>query len=742
MATPSSTGQPCYVALAAYISSTAPMYYSPALDAIVGQSRARGMIEYGLPECATAEPLSNTAVFEVSAAIEGDVSVAHPCALTYNLEKLQIRSKGWHHIGQAHVPILAPNQVAMVIEALAPTCQLRGIRLTPSAIQPHRPRMYAAPAPRRFTFTPRPCWRSTAQEVETVCGVGSACAYVTLVLNDRFGVYAYALHKSLRESGSTIPLVVMCGEDMSRATKRRLESHGMLTKRVKSVAYPARYRTSANEKETLKSHRFTKLHAWRLTRYSKLIFLDSDLMVTRNIDSLFACEAGSAVADQGAPGNFNSGLFVLKPDKTIYAELLRLAPLLPSYNKGDQGFLNKAFSDWALWRQRQLPESYNYFLKWRGGAAWLSKTWSEGVHVVHFSDVVKPHNWFLFPTMQASHALAKTSFAAQQGDMFQKWVGIADEYDCELGTVGTYGACNMTRLKARTDQCRRVTAAFAENGRRDEFSVILSHAPKPNRDAVLRKIESDLQQVPELHTIFLVLRRGHGIELKPSGKKPIVQVLAGFDALGNRFGPIRIPTDAVLIVNDDILLDPRDLSRAFGVWKQASLQLVGTFPGRLPDGTHGMNVILTKLFFVHRHYLYMYTCLLPFKIWDLPNVLTDSSTSSECEDVLMNLVVSIASGLPGVAYRPSFEMQSDYGTAPPTRLTDAALKGLSSSRDEDSSLRLGCSTSLLQHFNNDTRALQAGAVEATPLRNSRPSRPAWHGRGRWRRKGKLKFWRE
>ena len=33
--------------------------------------------------------------------------------------------------------------------------------------------------------------------------------------------------------------------------------------------------------------------------------------MTRNIDSLFACEPGSAAADQGAPGNFNSGVFVL-----------------------------------------------------------------------------------------------------------------------------------------------------------------------------------------------------------------------------------------------------------------------------------------------------------------------------------------------------------------------------------------------------------------------------------------------
>ena len=115
------------------------------------------------------------------------------------------------------------------------------------------------------------------------------------------------------------------------------------------------------------------------------------------------------------------------------------------------------------------------------------------MHVVHFTDVVKPHNWFLYPTMQASHAPATASFTAQQGDMFQKWIEMADEYDCEVGGDGPTGSCNMTRLALRSNTCRAVTSAFRDIGRRDRFSVILSHAPKRNRDAVLRLIESNLQ---------------------------------------------------------------------------------------------------------------------------------------------------------------------------------------------------------------------------------------------------------
>ena len=68
----------------------------------------------------------------------------------------------------------------------------------------------------------------------------------------------------------------------------------------------------------------------------------------------------------------------------MYEELHRLAPLLISYNQGDQGFLNKAFAEWKRRPSHfQLPESFNYLLRQRGTSEHLTALWDSGVHVVH-----------------------------------------------------------------------------------------------------------------------------------------------------------------------------------------------------------------------------------------------------------------------------------------------------------------------------------------------------------------------
>jgi len=47
---------------------------------------------------------------------------------------------------------------------------------------------------------------------------------------------------------------------------------------------------------------------------------------------------------------------VLEPSKEVLEELMRLAPLLPSYDKTDQGFLNEMWmGSWHM-----LPYTYNF----------------------------------------------------------------------------------------------------------------------------------------------------------------------------------------------------------------------------------------------------------------------------------------------------------------------------------------------------------------------------------------------
>lgn len=97
---------------------------------------------------------------------------------------------------------------------------------------------------------------------------------------------------------------------------------------------------------------FTKVNCWRLTQYTKCIFLDADCLVSlqlnliliivcttlavrlgfyfliqviRNADELFDHEELSAVADIGWPDCFNSGVFVYKPSEQTYLDILNFA---------------------------------------------------------------------------------------------------------------------------------------------------------------------------------------------------------------------------------------------------------------------------------------------------------------------------------------------------------------------------------------------------------------------------------
>ncbi len=78
---------------------------------------------------------------------------------------------------------------------------------------------------------------------------------------------------------------------------------------------------------------------------------------------------------------------------------------------------------------------------------------------------------------------------------------------------------------------------------------------------------------------------------------------------------MRFTTDAVMMLDDDIVLDSRDLRQAFFSWRQSATQLLGCFARavfRGADGTvkydmsrvaeHGLrshNVVLTKFLVVH-----------------------------------------------------------------------------------------------------------------------------------------------
>ncbi|KAF8167658.1 hypothetical protein B0H34DRAFT_670044 [Crassisporium funariophilum] len=100
----------------------------------------------------------------------------------------------------------------------------------------------------------------------------------------------------------------------------------------------------------------TKLHVFRLTQFSKIVFLDADVLPVRPISHLFNLpHEFSAAPDVGWPDIFNSGVLVLSPGEDKFDQLNQLIKTKPSWDGGDQGLLN----EWRGGDWNRLSFTYN-----------------------------------------------------------------------------------------------------------------------------------------------------------------------------------------------------------------------------------------------------------------------------------------------------------------------------------------------------------------------------------------------
>jgi hypothetical protein len=178
-------------------------------------------------------------------------------------------------------------------------------------------------------------------------------SYVTLTTSD-FVLGTVALFRSLRRTGTNYPLTVM-HSGLARDRIAFLSSMGMRLREVEPIANP--YNGSGTKRRRF-LHTYTKLRAFGLTEFEKVVFLDSDMIVLRPIDELFQAQPFAACPDLGKEwkeNQFNSGLMVIAPSKELEAELVGRVQSVPSRDNSDQGFLNQHFIN----RWHPLDRRYN-----------------------------------------------------------------------------------------------------------------------------------------------------------------------------------------------------------------------------------------------------------------------------------------------------------------------------------------------------------------------------------------------
>ncbi|KAL3311658.1 Glycogenin-1 [Cichlidogyrus casuarinus] len=183
-------------------------------------------------------------------------------------------------------------------------------------------------------------------------------AFVTLATSDEYAVGAMVLARSLRSVQTTRQLVCMVTDNLASEIKLALNQVFDLVQIVNILDSKDADNLRLLARPDL-GVTFTKLHCWRLTQYSKCVFMDADTLALQNIDDLFDREELSASPDPGWPDYFNSGVFVFRPSLDTYDKLINHALSTGSFDGGDQGLLNTFFSEWSVSSHKRLPVAYN-----------------------------------------------------------------------------------------------------------------------------------------------------------------------------------------------------------------------------------------------------------------------------------------------------------------------------------------------------------------------------------------------
>ncbi|KAI3869963.1 hypothetical protein MKX03_006425 [Papaver bracteatum] len=196
-------------------------------------------------------------------------------------------------------------------------------------------------------------------------------AYVTLLhSSEAYVCGAIALAQSIIQTNSTKDLVILVDNSVSEKSLRGLRKAGWKIKII------GRIRSPLAKKNAYNKWNYSKLRLWQLTEYDKVMFIDSDLVVLKNIDEFFEYPQLSAVGNDKVI--FNSGVMLVEPSDCTFESLMKKRYTLKSYNGGDQGFLNEAFTWW-----HRFPTKLN-FLKFFLNANDAAHELPGSVYAVHY----------------------------------------------------------------------------------------------------------------------------------------------------------------------------------------------------------------------------------------------------------------------------------------------------------------------------------------------------------------------
>ena len=242
---------------------------------------------------------------------------------------------------------------------------------------------------------------------------GKPNAYVNLCVDDGYVFYTIVLFQMLAKVDARGVFAVMV-HNITEENRRLFENLGIQVFNSAKIEVSLPFARGSEERDR---KLFSKLRVWELEQFNKVVLLDSDMLISQNVDELFDMPEYSASpliyprekisfyvhrknffkqrfikarAEDKVVGKYgaNSGITVLKPSKTMFAEMMTV---LKSVKKRlccpSQEFLYHFFMEKDMYNP--LPFKYHYRMRNLIDPE-LRKQLDKTYKVYHFVERAKP----------------------------------------------------------------------------------------------------------------------------------------------------------------------------------------------------------------------------------------------------------------------------------------------------------------------------------------------------------------
>ena len=233
--------------------------------------------------------------------------------------------------------------------------------------------------------------------------------FISVLTTDSYLPGSLVLNASLKSVNSQYPLHVLLTPNISKnlvnILNKNLISHSTLSQKIN------------NPSDVDVHHRwfstYSKLAIFDQTQYKKIVYVDADMLILRNIDELFKCAHMSATnAGSMLPRkkdqrhlNLNSGLIVIEPSHLLFNDMMSKVGKIENMELGggnkpirgsDQDFINAYFPEWPNQGSLHLDHKYNIFHyhldEYNKLFGYTIDDGHKPISIIHFASYLKPWN--------------------------------------------------------------------------------------------------------------------------------------------------------------------------------------------------------------------------------------------------------------------------------------------------------------------------------------------------------------